>query len=111
MQPQPSVFPLQREKAAWPPLFDRQPTSARYGTCLGALIGTIICLGECGAAGCAAEFLHDVRARVTGRIQLTSDSLRSYAAGVYDAFGDDVDYAMLIKVYGTPSEGVRRYRR
>lgn len=52
----------------------------------------------------AHEFMEDVASRVTTRIQITSDGHRAYADAVEGAFGMDVDYAMLIKLYGAPSE-------
>jgi transposase-like protein len=56
----------------------------------------------------AYEFLHDVRSRITGRFQITSDGLPSYTSAA-DALGGDVDYAQLVKVYGAAPEGARRY--
>ena len=40
--------------------------------------------------------------RLAARVQLTSDGLRVYEGAVEDAFGADVDYAQLIKVFGDP---------
>jgi IS1 family transposase len=60
-------------------------------------------------AGFAAEFLQDVAGRVTNRIQLTTDGHKMYLAAVPNAFGEDVDYAQLVKVYGSDPEGQRRY--
>lgn len=58
----------------------------------------------------AAEFMHDVAARVATRIQLTTDAHRPYLQAVEGAFGMDIDYAMLHKIYGVPSEEeIRRY--
>jgi IS1 family transposase len=57
----------------------------------------------------ALAFMNDVRARVTTRIQLTSDGHRPYLVAVEDAFGADVDYATLQKIYGADSEGEKRY--
>ena len=57
----------------------------------------------------AEFFLTDVRSRLTNRVQLTSDGHRPYLQAVDAAFGDDVDYAMLVKHYGTAPEGERRY--
>jgi len=51
----------------------------------------------------AKMFMEDVASRVTSRIQLTTDGLRMYAEAVEGAFGCDVDYAMLIKLYGNDS--------
>jgi IS1 family transposase len=60
-------------------------------------------------AGHAREFVNDVAARVDGRIQLTSDGLKLYVEAVEDAFGGDVDYAMLVKIYGSENPGEARY--
>ena len=48
----------------------------------------------------AIEFLDDLRARLANRVQLTSDGHRAYLDAVEGAFGGDVDFAMLIKLYG-----------
>ncbi len=41
------------------------------------------------------------------RVQLTTDGHRAYLEAVEEAFGDDVDYAQLVKLYGTAPEAVR----
>jgi IS1 family transposase len=51
-------------------------------------------------AGYAHEFMNDVASRLTNRVQLTTDGLKSYLEAVEDAFGAGVDYAMLVKLYG-----------
>lgn len=56
------------------------------------------------SAVCASEFIADLKARLTNRIQLTSDGHRPYLQAVEAAFGDDVDYAVLQKIYGPGSE-------
>ena len=48
--------------------------------------------------------MEDLASRVTTRIQITTDGHRAYAEAVEGAFGMDVDYAMLIKLYGAPSD-------
>ena len=53
---------------------------------------------------CASEFLSDLAGRLSNRIQLTSDGHKSYLVGVEAAFGSNVDYAQLVKVYGKPQE-------
>ena len=61
-------------------------------------------------AGCAAEFLQDVADRLKNRIQLTTDGHKMYLTAVPDAFGSAIDYAQLVKVYGTdPAERQTRY--
>lgn len=54
-------------------------------------------------AGYATEFLRDLESRLTHRIQLTTDGHRAYLDAVEDAFGQNVDYAQLVKLYGEPS--------
>jgi IS1 family transposase len=51
----------------------------------------------------AKAFLEDVASRVSNRIQLTTDGHHVYVDAVESAFGADVDYAMLIKLYGSPT--------
>jgi len=57
----------------------------------------------------ASEFIADLAARIDGRVQLTTDGHRVYLQAVEDAFGAEVDYAMLIKVYGAERAGEARY--
>ena len=49
------------------------------------------------------DFMLDVAGRVLDRLQLTTDGLRVYLDAVENAFGDLVDYAQLIKLYGSAS--------
>lgn len=51
----------------------------------------------------AKSFMEDVASRIDSRVQITTDGLRAYAEAVEGAFGCDVDYAMLIKLYGSDS--------
>jgi IS1 family transposase len=60
----------------------------------------------------ALMIMDDLRSRLANRVQLTTDGHRSYLQAVEDAFGADIDYAMLIKLYGEPPsspEAARRY--
>ena len=56
----------------------------------------------------ANAFMEDVASRIDSRIQITTDGHKAYAEAVEGAFGMDVDYAMLIKLYGNDSFD-RRY--
>jgi hypothetical protein len=47
--------------------------------------------------------------RLSNRVQLTSDGFRPYLEAVDWAFGGDIDYAMLIKLYGAERPGEARY--
>ena len=55
------------------------------------------------------HFIHDLKNRMANRIQLTSDGYRPYRQAVEDAFGSEVDYAMLIKLYGKQEVFETRY--
>ena len=57
--------------------------------------------------GTAREFIQDLASRLANRIQLTTDGHAAYADAVEIAFGGEIDYAMLSKLYGsdqTPEE-------
>lgn len=56
-------------------------------------------------AGAAWLFMNDLASRLTSRIQLTTDGHKAYISAVEDAFGCDIDYAMLIKLYGDSADG------
>ncbi len=56
-------------------------------------------------SGYAIEFMDDVRSRLANRVQLTTDGHKAYLEAVEGAFGADVDYAQLIKIYGEAPEG------
>jgi hypothetical protein len=47
----------------------------------------------------------DLRSRIVGRVQLTTDGHKAYLEAVEEAFVDDVDYAMLVKLYEAAPEG------
>jgi IS1 family transposase len=66
------------------------------------LIISYLCGGRDAAWAC--DFMEDLASRVTTRIQLTTDGHRAYAEAVEGAFGFEVDYAMLIKLYGAPTD-------
>ncbi|HVV60317.1 MAG TPA: DDE-type integrase/transposase/recombinase, partial [Pseudolabrys sp.] len=57
----------------------------------------------------ALRFVDDLRSRLSNRVQLTSDGHRPYLTAVDTVFGDDVDYAMLHKIYGSDPVGEKRY--
>jgi IS1 family transposase len=56
---------------------------------------------------CAMWFMDDLKSRLANRVQLTSDGHRAYLEAVEGAFGGDVDYAMLIKIYGNAPEAAK----
>jgi IS1 family transposase len=56
---------------------------------------------------CAIIFMDDLAARLANRVQLTSDANKAYLEAVEGAFGADVDYAQLVKLYGPTSESAK----
>ena len=49
--------------------------------------------------------MHDLESRLANRVQLTTDGHKAYLSAVEDAFGTDIDYAQLVKLYGAAPEG------
>jgi IS1 family transposase len=56
---------------------------------------------------CAMCFMNDVAKRLPNRVQLTSDGYRAYLEAVGAAFGANIDYAQLVKIYGTSPESAK----
>jgi IS1 family transposase len=57
----------------------------------------------------AYHFMHDLASRLAHRIQLTTDGHNAYLSAIETAFGDDIDYAQLIKIYGEGPKTEARY--
>jgi IS1 family transposase len=55
--------------------------------------------------GSATELTQDLAHRLAGRVQITTDGLKAYISAVEDAFGGDVDFAQLQKIYGNAPSG------
>jgi IS1 family transposase len=55
-------------------------------------------------ANAALEFMKDLASRIANKFQLTTDGYRMYADAVEKCFGGDIDYAMLIKIFGTSGD-------
>ena len=59
---------------------------------------------------CAKSLMDDLAARLASRVQLTTDGLNVYLNAVDEAFGTEIDYAMLVKLYGkSPESAIGRY--
>lgn len=56
-------------------------------------------------------FVHDLSSRMKNRIQLSSDGMNQYLNTVEDAFGTDVDYGQVVKIYGGGVDDVETQRR
>ena len=58
----------------------------------------------------AEVFMRDLASRLAHRVQLTTDGHRMYLEAVESAFGSEVDYSMLVKIYGVePKPESTRY--
>ncbi|HSY16840.1 MAG TPA: IS1 family transposase [Candidatus Acidoferrales bacterium] len=57
----------------------------------------------------ASKFIGNLAGRLASRVQLTSDGHRPYLQAVEDAFGAEIDYSMLVKLYGKPMNNEARY--
>ena len=60
-------------------------------------------------AGYAFKFIRDLQSRLANRVQLTTDGHKVYLQVIEDVFGADIDYAMLVKLYGQETEHETRY--
>jgi len=58
---------------------------------------------------CAEIFMADLKGRLDNRVQLTTDGHKVYLTAIEKTFGEAVDYAMLVKLYGDAAEDNRRY--
>lgn len=58
-------------------------------------------------AECALAFMDDLSARLANRVQLTTDGHKAYLIAVEEAFGANVDYAQLVKIYGAAPENMK----
>lgn len=61
------------------------------------------------SASYANRFISDLASRLDHRVQLTTDGHRVYLGAVERAFGSDIDYAMLVKLYGRDRGSEARY--
>ena len=57
----------------------------------------------------ATIFLKDLAGRLANRVQLTTDGHKMYIDAVEKAFGSDIDFSQLTKIYGQSVEGQKRY--
>jgi IS1 family transposase len=57
----------------------------------------------------AKEFAADLAKRMAYRVQISTDGFHGYAAAIHQAFGQEVDYGQIVKVYGTYAFGERKY--
>jgi IS1 family transposase len=60
-------------------------------------------------AGYAYAFANDLKNRLANRVQVSTDGHGMYLEAIEHAFGADIDYGMLVKLYGPEPEGERHY--
>jgi len=60
-------------------------------------------------AKAAYHFMHDLASRLANRVQLTTDGHKPYLQAVEEAFGNEIDYAQLVKIYGEGPKTEARY--
>lgn len=105
-------FVAAKDKNVTPALREKNPNAGSVWTWTALCADTkliIACLVGSRDAGCAHEFMQDVASRLKNRVQLTTDGHKPYLAAVEDAFGSDIDYAQLVKIYGASADDERRY--
>ncbi len=91
----------EKEAAGWGDTWTWTAIDADSKLCVSYLVG-----GR--DAGWAHEFMQDCADRIKGRVQVTTDGHRAYLEAVEGAFGMDVDYAQLQKIYGAPTDAEQR---
>ena len=92
----------EKKQQGWGDVWTWTAIDADTKLCLSYLVG-----GR--SAVYAQEFMEDCADRVKGRVQLTTDGHRAYLEAVEGAFGMDIDYAQLHKIYGASNEPDTRY--
>jgi IS1 family transposase len=93
---------LERKAEGWGDTWTWTALDADTKRCVSYLVG-----GR--DAEWAQEFMEDCASRIRGRVQITTDGHRAYLEAVEGAFGMDVDYAQLQKIYGASMEPERQY--
>ncbi len=93
---------LKQKAAGWGDIWTWTAIDADTKLCVSYLVG-----GR--SAGWGKQFMQDCAERIVNRLQITTDSNRVYLSAVEDAFGSDVDYAQLQKLYGASDEPEHRY--
>ncbi len=88
---------VEQKQAGWGDVWTWTALDADTKLCISYLVG-----GR--DTGWATDFVWDIRQRVIGRPQITTDAHKPYLAAIEIAFGENVDYAQMHKIYGASSE-------
>ena len=93
----------ERKAEGWGDVWTWTAIDAETKLCVGYLVG-----GR--DAGWAGDFMQECANRIDSRVQVTTDGHEAYLEAVEGAFGMNVDYAQLQKIYGAPTDAeMRRY--
>lgn len=92
---------LEQKAQGWGDVWTWTAINADTKLCVGYLAG-----GR--DATWAMDFMEDCAHRMYGRVQVTTDAHRAYLEAVEDAFGMNVDYAMLQKIYDASTDAEQR---
>ena len=57
----------------------------------------------------ASQFIGDLSSRLANRVQISTDGLNAYVGAIGEWFGEEVDFAQIIKQYGNTPDGEKRY--
>ena len=93
---------LEKKAIGWGDVWTRTALDADTKLCVSYLVG-----GR--DLGWAKEFMEDCASRIRNRVQITTDGHKAYLEAVENAFGADIDYAQLQKIYGAVNENETRY--
>lgn len=94
---------IEKKQEGWGDVWTWTALDADTKLCVSYLVG-----GR--DSGWAKDFMEDCAHRIKNRVQITTDGHKAYLEAVENAFGADIDYAQLQKIYGAPStEEQRRY--
>ena len=55
------------------------------------------------------QFISDLRDKITGRVQISTDAFPCYGPAIEEHFGNDADHGQIIKTYGAENPGPGRY--
>lgn len=106
-------FVAAKERNVTPKVLERSPNAGDVWTWVALDADTkLVCSWMVGRRdwATASDFVNDLASRLAHRIQLTTDGNRLYLFAINSAFGGDIDYAVLKKIYGGSSSKTAEVR-